>query len=767
MERNKIRDLCIDALDSIDSCSDIIAIPALHDRTKAFRQRLSDDEFRVAVVGEFSSGKSTFLNALIGKDVLSHATQETTAAITRIVNVRPDDPKCNTGCVYFTDNTEKELSDLSELREYTTRNSQSLNVIAQVDRVEIYTPILQTSNRVVFIDTPGLNGIAEGYRERTNDLVQKSHACIYLLRKSGISDSDIHFLKNICKYQKNFILAQNFIDAISAGEGDSVDTKLSELENILKTRVFNEAEDVQWSICGVSAVLQLCSKDSTVELSGITDDISLQQRSELEKISGFDSFYKIINKNFSDERMDDIRYGDTARLIADWLIEIINILSEREKDVKELYESSSGRERIEKLKKRKQLLQEHAPIWKERLSNLVDASSGEIIRKENSEIDETLKQIQRECYDIVSDVNSIKEFDELTQRELPQKLHASIADMASQYRENINAEIGLLEQRVLDQMQQYSGGSVDNIIKKKFTVSKAQPFETNYSYKEEELENERENVKRAEEYCQQAKQMATEAAEQAKNQEEELQANKKAEEYNENAYRNNLKSISTRPEARTVKVIRTRPHTGLFHKIRDWLQDYEQYEDEEEDDSRGREWDKKRNLIENEYRMKKKEYIAKINAGERNLERKKARYSEADQRYQQALRDLNAQKNNLQSMEMTYKREKEIAAQQYLENVCKKNCKSQIHKYLFGNEEIDGIDNRFKKYLTYEVKEQQNNIRQWAIAQFDSVIKERIKEIDDTMQADQTGLGTRDNHFKEKIDELKQHLQILKGDINE
>ena len=32
--------------------------------------RISDNVFRIAVVGEFSSGKSTFINALIGKDIL-------------------------------------------------------------------------------------------------------------------------------------------------------------------------------------------------------------------------------------------------------------------------------------------------------------------------------------------------------------------------------------------------------------------------------------------------------------------------------------------------------------------------------------------------------------------------------------------------------------------------------------------------------------------------------------------------------------------------
>ena len=37
------------------------------------KKRLNDKTFRITVVGEFSSGKSTFINAMIGKDLLKHS----------------------------------------------------------------------------------------------------------------------------------------------------------------------------------------------------------------------------------------------------------------------------------------------------------------------------------------------------------------------------------------------------------------------------------------------------------------------------------------------------------------------------------------------------------------------------------------------------------------------------------------------------------------------------------------------------------------------
>ena len=59
----------------------------------AIQKRFEDKSFKLAVVGEFSSGKSTFINALIGKDLLKHATLETTATITYIHN---SESKCGT-----------------------------------------------------------------------------------------------------------------------------------------------------------------------------------------------------------------------------------------------------------------------------------------------------------------------------------------------------------------------------------------------------------------------------------------------------------------------------------------------------------------------------------------------------------------------------------------------------------------------------------------------------------------------------------------------
>lgn len=65
--------------------------------------RIQNNEFRITIVGEFSSGKSTLIDALIGKDILPHSTSETTATLTYIHSVEHGHEKENKAEIFFSD----------------------------------------------------------------------------------------------------------------------------------------------------------------------------------------------------------------------------------------------------------------------------------------------------------------------------------------------------------------------------------------------------------------------------------------------------------------------------------------------------------------------------------------------------------------------------------------------------------------------------------------------------------------------------------------
>ena len=71
-DKGKIEHDLLSLLNEIEN-SEIIKIEGVEGSVREIKETIETNEFRITVVGEFSSGKSTFLNAFIGKDILPSA----------------------------------------------------------------------------------------------------------------------------------------------------------------------------------------------------------------------------------------------------------------------------------------------------------------------------------------------------------------------------------------------------------------------------------------------------------------------------------------------------------------------------------------------------------------------------------------------------------------------------------------------------------------------------------------------------------------------
>ena len=183
-------------LDLLKSYSVIYDGANIKDTIDTLEGRIDQNEFKIAVVGEFSAGKSTFINAIVGKDLLKHATLETTAALTYIHNVKEDDDRNGTCTITFADGTVEDLDRLSDLEKYTTTQSE-IDVVTEVRSVDIYIDFIDVEDELVIVDTPGLNGLADKHRELTIEEIKQAHSCIYLFPKRGVAQTDIDFIKYI------------------------------------------------------------------------------------------------------------------------------------------------------------------------------------------------------------------------------------------------------------------------------------------------------------------------------------------------------------------------------------------------------------------------------------------------------------------------------------------------------------------------------------------------------------------------------------------
>ncbi|AIQ39922.1 dynamin family protein [Paenibacillus sp. FSL R5-0912] len=267
-------------------------------RAKVIAKQLEEKEFRITVVGEFSAGKSTFLNALIGKDILPHALTETTATVTYIRNVPAGHPSADTIVVHFNDKQKPDVVlDLQEnpnaLKMYTTTQS-NLNVVQEISHVDVYVNFKSTDEKVVFIDTPGLNGVADGHRDLTMHEIKQAHASICLFHLRSLAHSNLEFLRILQKHQSSFLFVLNFIDEIKSSEGDNVEHMLHSFQDQLFVNLVDgeKGRDTSLRTFGVSALKALVAKDAAIPrlYSGDLVDLTPDDRERLLQDSLFQSF---------------------------------------------------------------------------------------------------------------------------------------------------------------------------------------------------------------------------------------------------------------------------------------------------------------------------------------------------------------------------------------------------------------------------------------------------------------------------------------------
>ena len=130
-----------------------------------------DRPLLVTVMGEFNSGKSTFVNALIGEEVAPMGITPTTATI----NVLKYGAERQGRVVYHDD----EVRDVAWADVPTLLKGLDAQEAKRIRVVEVLYP-LETLQRVNVVDTPGLNSIHPEHEETARKFIAEADAVLWL-----------------------------------------------------------------------------------------------------------------------------------------------------------------------------------------------------------------------------------------------------------------------------------------------------------------------------------------------------------------------------------------------------------------------------------------------------------------------------------------------------------------------------------------------------------------------------------------------------------
>lgn len=205
-------------------------------------QNLQKGAFRLLVLGDMKRGKSTFLNALIGENLLPSDVNPCTAILT-VLRYGPEKKVT----VYFNNGKSPEQIDFKSFKQRYTIDPAEAKKLEQekqqafpdVDYAVVEYPLPLLEKGVEIVDSPGLND-TEARNELSLGYINNCHAILFVLRASQpCTLGERRYLENYIKGRGlSVFFLINAWDQIQEGLLDPDDVEeLQEAENKLR-RVF-------------------------------------------------------------------------------------------------------------------------------------------------------------------------------------------------------------------------------------------------------------------------------------------------------------------------------------------------------------------------------------------------------------------------------------------------------------------------------------------------------------------------------------------------
>ena len=192
----------------------------------------------IMVMGEFSTGKSTFINALVGKRITVVDALPTTAVITKLCY--GDVEKV---MVYYRDGSKHEY-DSDEFNRLTSEADDESNAQHEkIDYVERAIPIPVLRDMTI-IDSPGLNALKDAHAEATKHFVEQADTVLWMISaEKAATDTEYKGIDKLTPRLKPIVIV-NKMDLLDEEEDDS--------ESFLKN-VREKLKDKAQGVIGISA----------------------------------------------------------------------------------------------------------------------------------------------------------------------------------------------------------------------------------------------------------------------------------------------------------------------------------------------------------------------------------------------------------------------------------------------------------------------------------------------------------------------------------
>jgi GTP-binding protein EngB required for normal cell division len=184
-----------------------------HQRIRDLQARLAEDRFNLVVVGRFSRGKTSLMNAVLGSDPLPTGIVPLTSVITTVTYGSREQV-----VLEYQDRGFRAQIPLKALSEYITQvgnpgNSKKIKV------AEVHLPAEILRRGFFFVDTPGLgSAIPENTRTTESFLPEADAFLLVTGYESPLSEDEVRFLRGASSSARRIFFVLNKQDTVNTEE---------------------------------------------------------------------------------------------------------------------------------------------------------------------------------------------------------------------------------------------------------------------------------------------------------------------------------------------------------------------------------------------------------------------------------------------------------------------------------------------------------------------------------------------------------------------
>lgn len=393
-----------------------------YEKLTELQQDIKNDFFVVVVLGEFKRGKSTFINALIGNDLLPTDVLPETATINALIyNEKPE-----LEIIMQDGSVECGQVERSFLERFSAKNQT--DECSKIKYLKIGYPFKLLNNNVVIVDTPGVSDLNEQRCDVTYNFIPKANAVLFLLdANSPLKKSEIDFIeeKLLAQGIDNIIFLVNKYDNID----DEEDEDFWENLQVHMLKAFSESEHPL-------KALNMYPLSAKMALRGV-----LEQKQNFIDASGIMEIKTTLQKTVSEGRVEEEKLARYKARMQTVLLglgsELENKRALKSADLEKLREAQAGLQELfdEQLEN------------KQKLAGFVEEEKKNIIAMTDKSLRFFYKRLEER---IIDDVQFYKglDFNDYVEQRVSKAIQRELENWLMSYAPNIDVLLRTVEQEI-------------------------------------------------------------------------------------------------------------------------------------------------------------------------------------------------------------------------------------------------------------------------------------------------------------------------------